>query len=148
MNSIVPEIKENLNKKLKALSEILEIAKKQEKLLAEDDMENLLKGVDKRQKLIDRINRLDAERKPLMQALLKNESTPQGSFPEIEKLNQNILDILQCIQKIDSVNTAEAAMKLEEYKEKVRSARLSRKRNSSYAAPYASDDGIYIDEKK
>ncbi len=148
MEQIFVNLKRNYIKKQGMLLDILKIAQAQRSLIMSDDTESLVKGMDRRDKLIGKIECLDSESEPLLRLIKSKESEKVQVYYEIEQLQKGILEILKGIEKQDRENSASASKKLEEYKREVRLIRLSKKRASFYSKPFESDDGIYIDAKK
>ena len=132
-----------LEEKKELLASIFKIAKKQEILIMDDDVEALFNAIQLRQNLINEISVLDI-------ILEKNKKT-YDYFYETAKVKEMIEKIKELLQKIvgeDAENCLEAERKVILYRQHIRNLKQNKSRLVSYKNPNTLRDGIYIDEKK
>jgi len=92
-----------LEKELEILKQIQMLSGKQTQSLAEDDVDALNSSLDKTQELMEKINGLHQESDPLMQSYISSSGGEAGS--KIEKLKQQIEDIVESCAEVNSKNT-------------------------------------------
>ena len=125
---------------LELLSEKLEIYKKiqknteeQAQLLDKDDIEALESSLDKREKLISKINGLHQESEPLMQSYVSLSAEDKKEFPEIPKLENEIREILTNCAKLNEANISLMTEKTEKHTKKIEEHSAKRKGIGGYA---------------
>lgn len=132
-----------LEEKKELLASIFKIAKKQEILIMDDDVEALFNAIQLRQNLTNEISVLDI-------ILEKNKKT-YDYFYETANVKEMIEKIKELLQKIvgeDEENCLEAERKVILYRQHIRNLKQNKSRLVSYKNPNTLSDGIYIDAKK
>lgn len=125
------------NKKAGLLEEMLQIAKTQMESITQDRPDELLKALQRRERIMGRIDSLDTAFK----ISGGNLSGQCGENTEIKSIAASILAIdQQCAQK--------ASQRMAVYKADLKSIAQSAKQLGAYANPYASSQGIYFDTRK
>jgi len=136
VSKFAPSDKERLIKlltdKLKIYKQIRKITEEQTELLAKDDIEAFDSSLEKRAKLIEKINGLHQESETLMQsyALAPEESSDKSS--DINKLDKEIRDILTDCANLNDKNIAVMKDKTEEHIKRIDEQSAKRKGVGGY----------------
>jgi putative protein kinase ArgK-like GTPase of G3E family len=149
MDQVLNKLKEHQIRKKEALLSYLKIAQEQENKLKEDDAQGFLDLMDGRERLLETLQKLDADYEPLRQLFLaRNKDNPAAAKTEVGSMEQGIDELIKQIQETDARLKAEGETKLKEYGKQVRDARTTKKRVNSYVNTYMSKDAYFIDAKK
>lgn len=132
-----PTLDEYTIEKLDLLGEMLRIAQSQMESIAQDRPDEFLRSLRKRERIIRRIDNLDASFRKTYGIEEKNGNRDD----EIRNIAANILAIdRQCAEK--------ASQRMAAYKADLKSLAKSAKQLGAYANPFEASQGIYFDTKK
>jgi hypothetical protein len=149
MDSVWLELKENYIKKLELLQSILNITQRQEELIEKDDMDAFERNLERRQKLMEKVDALDLSRDQILKLLiLKNKHDKAAEeITDVKLLKDRIQETLSEITRLNTCTQKSAQDKLEEYRKKVKETQQAKKCLHSYSGAYPVD-GIHFDTKK
>ena len=121
-----------LSEKLKIYKQIRKLTEEQTELLEKDDIEAFDSSLEKRAKLIEKINGLHQESETLMQsyALAAEESKDKNS--DINKLEKDIRDILKECANLNDNNIAVMKEKTQEHIKRIDEQSAKRKGVGGY----------------
>ncbi len=130
-------LEEYMREKLSLLEEMLCIAQTQLESIEQDRPDELLRALRKRDRIIRRIDSLDA-------SFRKFNSRAEG----YDTGNDEIRRVAQRILAIDRQCEEKGGQKMTEYKTDIKSFAQSAKQLGAYAHPFQSSQGIFFDAKK
>ncbi|MCL2820542.1 MAG: flagellar protein FlgN [Oscillospiraceae bacterium] len=124
---------ELLKEKLKIYKQIKKHTEEQTELLAKDDIEAFDSSLDKREKLIEKINGLHQETETLMQSYVSAPEDGKEKNPEIDNLEKEIREVLTECASLNDDNIAMMKEKTEEHIKKIEEQSAKRKGIGGYA---------------
>ena len=137
MSNFSPADKEQLAKllseKIKVYGQIRKMTEEQSGLLDKDDIEAFNVSLNKREKLIEKINGLHQDSDTLMQSYVTFSSASSGGDKEINKLRNDIHDALKACAELNDKNIASLQSKSESQKERINKQSAKRKGIGGYA---------------
>ena len=115
--------------KRELLEKLIEITKKQQVLLEQEEVESYIELLDERQNILEQLNELYIK------------------HPELKQ--QNDADLLDELKRLDEENKVEFERQFEETKRKLREVRMMKKNETQYTNPYsvAREEGVYFDKR-
>ena len=122
-----------LSEELESYEQIHKLTEQQTELLAKDDIEEFNNSLDEREKLIEKIKGLHQETDPLMQSYASFSSSEDGEDTKINEMKRKIRRELEACAKLNDMNTATMAEKLEEQTKKIDEQSSKRKGIGGYA---------------
>ena len=125
------------SEKLNLLGEMLRVAQSQIESVTQDRPEELLRALRKRERIMRRIDNLDAS---FLRAFGKQEED-NSRIEEIRNIAASILALDQSCAEM-------AKQRMTAYKADIKSIARSAKQLGAYAYPYNASHGIYFDTKK
>lgn len=156
-NSLIIELLSLLDKKRKLFDSIMEITMEQKKDLEENDANNIELLVNRKQSVIDDIDKIDSffsERFGLLKKQLNVndlEELDVAEYPVLKDLKLKVAEITALAQKImaiEQVNKEKLTGKLNDLKKEMKQLSVGKKSIKAYENPIINSDGIYIDKKK
>lgn len=151
MAQTILELKENRQKKLTLLEQLLTLTKTEKTQLLEDQVEELVDTTRRWEKLAAEIDSLEKAYADSLRPLLAQDAARPlgGETPAFEALEERAQALLEQIQQVQVECNTLAAEKMDQYKSDLKSVQKSNQRVTSYANPYSiSEDGLYFDQKK
>ena len=137
MSKFAPADKERLMKllseKLKIYKQIRKLTEEQTELLIEDDIEAFDGSLDDRAALIEKINGLHQDSNPLMQSYVSHSGNKKSGGDAVEKLKEQIRDVLEICNDLNKKNTEAMELKLKEHSVKIDKQSAKRKGIGGYA---------------
>lgn len=153
---------ENINKmielsieKKKKLNEILNLTKEQTRLIVDDNLDEMEKLLQNKQKHMEDIDRLDIEFLKLYGELKKSEGIESISNIDLKKYSnlkdlknqvKSINSVLDKISELDKKNTEKMKKNLKDVQKNIKNVRDGKKAYKGYNADQ--NPSIMIDEKK
>lgn len=115
--------------KRELIKKLIEITKKQQVLLEQEEVESYIELLDERQIILDQLNELYIK------------------HPELRQ--QDDTDLLDELKKLDESNKVEFERQFEETKKKLKEVRMMKKNEIQYTNPYsiAHEEGVYFDKR-
>ena len=123
---------ELLTEKLKTYKKIQKYTEEQTELLAKDDIEAFDSSLDKREKLIEKINGLHQESETLMQSYVSASDDGKEKNPEIVNLEKEIREVLTVCASLNDENITMMKDKTEEHIKKIEEQSAKRKGIGGY----------------
>lgn len=125
------------SEKLNLLGEMLRIAQSQIESVTQDRPEEFLRALRKRERIIRRIDNLDAS----FRLIFEKQEVDDSGIDEMRNIAASIL-------ALDRKCAEEAKQRMTVYKADIKSLAQSVKQLGAYAHPYNASQGIYFDTKK
>jgi len=120
-----------LNDELNLLEQMKSLTEEQARYIEMDEFDELVKLLDNRQKLIEKIDGLHQETDPLMQSYIS--SADYGTILQIENLREKIKKTLTLCKEQNDRNVETLRQKSEEHAEKIEKQSAKRKVIGGYA---------------
>lgn len=116
--------------KRELIKELIEITRKQQVLLEQEEVESFIELLDERQSILDQLSELYIK------------------YPELRK--QDDTDLLDELKRLDEANQIEFERQFNETKRKLREVRMMKKNETQYTNPYsiATEEGVYFDNRE
>ena len=122
-----------LEEKLELFRQMKEQGEKQTELLAQDEIETFNESLEKGEKLKEKINGLHQESEVLMQSYMSScQSGGRGKVKAIDKLKEQIHEIIVECQSINDKNFEIARNKSDEYTKRLKELDTSKKTFNAY----------------
>lgn len=140
---IALQLTQTQNKKLELLNQILLSTQRQKEYIEKDDVENLVREIDNRQKALDDLLLLNKSFEAI-------KSKGQNLMADIglQHIEEEIKRVYHSIEVLNDENNKAAQKKLDEYKNHIAEMRKRKKGFESYTNRYIGQDGMYFDKKK
>lgn len=132
----------NRAQRKQAAEELYAEAQKGAKALDESDAAAYLGTLEAREKLIERMDALEAA------YAAAKAGVPEGERAALERLEEETRQVLRNVRAADNAARDKAKGLMEEYREKLKSLKKSGKQVTGYTQMYRQSDGIYIDKKR
>ena len=115
--------------KRELLKKLIEITKKQQVLLEQEEVESYIELLDERQNVLEQLNKLYIK------------------HPELKQ--QDDADLLDELKRLDGENKVEFERQFEDTKRKLREVRIMKKNETQYTNPYSivREEGVYFDKR-
>ena len=120
-----------LNDELNLLEQMKSLTEEQARYIEMDEFDELVKLLDNRQKLIEKIDGLHQETDPLMQSYIS--SADYGTILQIENLREKIKKTLTLCKEQNDRNVKALSEKSEDHSEKIEKQSAKRKVIGGYA---------------
>lgn len=142
-------------KKLDLLTSMLKLTKKQASFIEKEDIDGVDSTIDKKERLIERIDKLDAKFLDNFTELKKENNIKDideldpGKYPglkELKKLVKDITSTLTAISSLDENNTSNMKKNLEGVKANLKNVREGKRVYNGYNKTI--NNSIMIDERK
>ncbi len=146
-----------VSKKKILLEEMLEYTRSQSQAITEDSLEQLQKLIDKKQKRIETINRLDDEFENIFNQVKKGmgaeslEEIKAGNINGVLTLKNLVADVMKLVKEIGVVeeeNRNKAKRLLNAFGSKIKNIKNGKKTNNAYRQGYFAAPSYFIDKKK
>jgi hypothetical protein len=132
-------LKQSLSEKLGLLRQVLEVTRLQPELIRQEDTDGLLRNIEDRQRLLDRLNAIQAE-------LPSKETMRQDE--ECRALARETTKLLHEIQAQDARNEQAATERMALMREQLRKLGEGQKTVKGYDASPAGPNAVYFDKLK
>ncbi|GEM_PF-290539 len=153
----IERLLEITNGKYAYLKEMLKLTTEQADVLDGDHMERLEEILDSKQKIIEKVDRLDDEFEVYFHRL-KTES----GIKSLEELNvsdikglkelkasvSNVMGILKEMSELDKSNNSRAKKALEDIRSEIKNISVAKKVNTAYGSTPVQTESYFIDKKK
>lgn len=138
-----------LEEKASLLAEIAEVTAEQTALIGLEDINPLLDNIERRQRLIDRINELDIGVADAANEMGQPQDTPQWAAltDKLAALNERMRSKLEAIQENDRHNEQLATQQLQSFQNELRTLHQGARSVNAYSSIPQSAEGRYIDKK-
>lgn len=147
-------IKDILNNKRKFIREILKLTKSQATLIQQSEIEQLNDSIEKKQKFIDSINKLDRKFNNYIDNIKKilgvnhlNDIKIKG-FKEIQLIIADITNLMEEISRIEINNKSKAEELYNSLGKEIRKINQTKKINTAYRPGYKKSPSYFMDRKK
>ena len=135
---------ELLEKELELYGQIHSLTLKQAKLLASDELDTFYKSLDDRQGLIEKINGLHQETRPLMQSYLSFSDAPGGIKSEaIDTAEAKRIAVISECKAQNDKNIATVNEKNEDHSKRIGELNKSRKTLGAYTLSVPNDSDLF-----
>jgi|GEM_PF-726330 len=148
---------EMLRAKKQLLTEMLTLTKAQTSVIKEGSLDELQKLVDEKQKLIDRIDGIDAKFSDCLQKLKdsvgvnKLDEIDVSRYPEAKQLKEatsEVLDVVREISSIEEINSKKSKELLKQLGSKIQNINRGKKISNAYKKPNTADHPSFFMDRK
>jgi len=153
----IERLLEITDSKYACLQEMLKLTTEQANVLDGSQMEKLEEIIDSKQKIIEKVDKLDDE----FQVYFHRLKTESG-IKSLEELNvgevkglkelkasvSNVMGILKEMSELDKSNNSKAKKALEDIGNEIKNINVARKVNSAYGSTPVQTESYFIDKKK
>lgn len=145
------------NKKYEHLKNILALTQKQAEYIVEDGVDSLQELIDKKQKVIEEIDRLDEEYSVYFQrfktgmkisSLSELEASKIAGAGELKEITGKLLAVIQEISGLEQQNRKKANELFSRFGEELNKISAGKKITSVYTQKAISPPSFFIDKKK
>ncbi|MGB7605779.1 MAG: flagellar export chaperone FlgN [Lutisporaceae bacterium] len=154
---LIKELNNITEQKLKFFREILDITVLQKEDIKNNKAENIETLVQKKQQVIDTIDKLDKSfltgYRQLKDELKigKPDKIDTDKYPELKTLKhcvEEIIDLAGAIMELENSNREKLNKIFDEVKNELKQINTGKRSLKAYEIPFTQKDGIYIDKKK
>lgn len=153
-NEIVDDLTKITGKKKIYLETILDITKKQQKVIREGNIDRLFKYIEEKQGYIEHINKLDSiflDKYSIFKKINNARSLEELNLddcPDLKGLKNLVEDISQLLNEIkenEATNNKEIGERFDKVKEELKNIRAGKKLVNGYGAYDRKEGSIFID---
>ncbi|WP_425446283.1 flagellar protein FlgN [Dethiothermospora halolimnae] len=145
-----------VREKGKLLNEIVDFTNRQTKFIESEDMNKLQNVIEKKQRVIDRVDRIDKGFSKQFDGIKKKYNIKEISeidvdrdvLLELKEETKKVYELLNDIKKIEAKNKDIMKENLDKVKAKVKSVRHGKKITSGYYKKSEQNYGYFIDKNK
>ncbi len=143
--------------KLQLMVSLMEATEKQQEALNGENIDALNQAIEKKNKIIEKIDVLDKEfaekyqdlKEALgMEDLSKVQEEPVEGFKDLKEKIQEIMAKADKVSQLDQENLKKMKKDMAKVQEKIKNARTGKKAMGSYNKNYTQSESIFIDKKK
>jgi len=137
------KLRELLRIQRQLLTQFLHITREQEQIIANDDVESLLKTLEQRQQLIGQLDELLAKLNPLWQEY----AASLGQDPALNALQEEVGRILRETTEIDAKNQATIRERMDFFRAEMKRISATRRGAETYIKGAEIFSAEYVDER-
>ena len=143
--------------KLKLMVSLMEATQDQQQALGEENLEVLNQAIEKKNKIIEKIDVLDREfaekygelKETLgIEDLSQVQEEPVEGFKDLKEKIHEIMAQVNKVNQLDKENLEKMKKDMEIIQSKIKNARTGQKAVGSYNSKYQQSESIFIDKKK